>query len=84
MPMSLGEDDEDMPPLMIVCTVGWRSELMCEDLVDVYVGAVGEAPQELLVGITVDKFGGNDQRCSGVYASTGELLRDGMTDEQTE
>ena len=68
-------DPEDVVSPMLYCMVGWRSTLTCEKLVQAYVQAVPDAPDEMIAQIEIEGLGDNESRCSGIYSREGEFLR---------
>ena len=75
------KDDEEEPieigdavSPFLYCSVGWRSELTCEQLIAAYVKAVPTAPEKMLVQIAVEQLSGGEARCAGTYSRTGELI----------
>ena len=66
--------DEDPVSPMLLCQVGWRSELSCPEIVRAYVQAVPDAPDKVIVQISVVRITGDKPRCGGIYARDGTLL----------
>lgn len=74
-------DAASMAPT-IICQVGSKSALDCPTVVQVYVSAVPDAPEELIVQVQENSFMKQGQRCGGLYGRDGTLLQEFAEEEE--
>lgn len=67
-------EDPELAPMTVVCSIGWRSELDCDQVAQTYLAAVPEGPEPIAVTVTVKRFGGDEQRCAAQYSRQGQRL----------